>query len=386
MDLVAYSCSRCPARYIVGNQQGQSPSSNCLHCGGVLAVVEPGQGTPIPPFPEHAVYAGFRAPASDPAPTSATWRRGEKLLDEFIVEDEIGSGGMGVVYLVHNRSTGERFAVKKRLNPRGGDERFQFLAELWTWTDLPDHPHIVACRFMRTIGDETVIFSEYVAGNSLKKWIADGKLTSMDELLDVAIQFAWGLHAAHEAGLVHQDVKPGNALLTADRQLKVSDFGQARLLALAGGVAHAGPRPKSGVTAQSGTEKYQSPEQAEQLRVNNQTDVWSWGVSILHLFNGQAPWDDGQAAPTLLDRYLSKGPHGKRLPPMPRGLVDILRQCFRADLQERLTSLAGAAATLTQIYRDILGKDYPRAAPPAAVAKAQPIEYTRLVRSRLPMG
>jgi serine/threonine protein kinase len=77
---------------------------------------------------------------------------------------------------------------------------------LQTWLDLPEHPHLVACRFFRTVGTELAIFAEYVEGGSLEHWIKERRLTQLEQILDVAIQFAWGLHAAHELGLVHQDV------------------------------------------------------------------------------------------------------------------------------------------------------------------------------------
>src|SRR5207244_1352835 len=94
-----------------------------------------------------------------------------------------------------------------------------FLLELMTWCGLPRHPHLVEFRFFWTLANEETgeseiaIFAEYVAGGSLAKWIADRKLTRLDQILDVAIQFAWGLHAAHELGVIHQDVKPDNVLL-----------------------------------------------------------------------------------------------------------------------------------------------------------------------------
>ena len=71
-------------------------------------------------------------------------------------------------------------------------------AELQTWIDIPEHPHVAACRFFRTVGDEIVIFAEYVDGGSLQAAIGERRLTRLDQLMDVAIQFARGLHAIHE--------------------------------------------------------------------------------------------------------------------------------------------------------------------------------------------
>lgn len=143
------------------------------------------------------------------------WFPRQVILDEFEVERELGRGGMGTVYLVRSRLTNERFAVKRTLSSDATSQR-NFLTELQTWIDLPEHPHIAACRFPRTLGNETLIFAEYVAGGSLSEWIRDRKLTRLEQVLDVAIQLAWGLHALHKRGLIHQDVKPGNTLLTRE--------------------------------------------------------------------------------------------------------------------------------------------------------------------------
>ena len=128
---------------------------------------------------------------------------------------------------IKSRATGRHFAVKQTLL-KDDAHRKAFLAELQTWIDLPEHPNIVPCRFFRTVGDEIVIFADYIAGGSLAEWIARRKLIKLENILDVAIQFAWGLHAVHERGLIHQDVKPGNVLMTPDGVPMVTDFGLTR--------------------------------------------------------------------------------------------------------------------------------------------------------------
>ena len=143
------------------------------------------------------------------------WEPGQLLLDDFEVQQVLGQGGMGKVYLVRSRTTAMEFAVKHALI-KDDNNRQNFLSELQTWIDLPEHPHIAACRFFRTIGDEIAIFSEYVGGGTLADWIRDRRLTTLEQILDVAIQFAWGLQALHEHGLIHQDVKPGNVLMTTE--------------------------------------------------------------------------------------------------------------------------------------------------------------------------
>src|SRR6266478_9751358 len=154
------------------------------------------------------------------------WHPGQTLLDDFVVERVLGEGGMGKVYLVKSQTTNTRFADKRAKGLSERDRR-SFLAELQTWIDLPEHPNLVPCRFFRTVGDELLIFAEYVGGGSLKNWIDSRKLyeggaeKTLERILDTAIQFAWGLNCVHELGLVHQDVKPANVMMDRDAQVAV---------------------------------------------------------------------------------------------------------------------------------------------------------------------
>src|SRR5262249_58345974 len=141
--------------------------------------------------------------------------------------------------------------------------------------------------FFRTIGAEELIFAEFVAGGALADWIHARKLTRLEQILDVAIQFAWGLHAAHERGLIHRDVKPGNVLLTHDGVVKVTDFGLSQALEGSGAM----------------TPAYCSPEQANRQRLTRATDTWSWGLSVLEMFTGELTWGHGTAAPDALEEY-----------------------------------------------------------------------------------
>ena len=112
------------------------------------------------------------------------------LLDDFVVQEHLGRGGMGDVYLVRSRISGERFAAKRILPKLVREERFRqaFLNELRTWIDLPRHPNLTACRFFRTVETDLVVFAEYVEGGSLEEWICQGKLSGLAQVLDVAIR------------------------------------------------------------------------------------------------------------------------------------------------------------------------------------------------------
>ena len=259
----------------------------------------------------------------------ATGRPGQILLDEFVVEGLLGEGGMGTVYLVRSRTSGLAFAVK-RAKALGDVTRRNFLAELQTWIGLPEHPNLVACRFFRTVGDEVLIFAEYVEGGSLSEWIRSRKLyeggtrAALERMLGVAIQSAWGLHCLHELGLVHQDVKPGNVLMAGEGRAavhgvhaKVTDFGLARAKA-AGGEGNIPGLGQSILVSSGGrTPAYCSPEQAKGLAVTRKTDIWSWGVSVLEMFTGDVTWTSGQLAADVLEGYLREPQNQGVIPAMP---------------------------------------------------------------------
>jgi Serine/threonine protein kinase len=196
----------------------------CPDCGGPPQAPPPSQpqGTVRIEQPESSKLQETLSTSS--AKNAVEWKVGDVILEEYEVKGELGRGGMGVVYLLQHRHSGRQFAVKRALGLTGAD-RQHFLAELQTWIDLPEHENLVACRFFRTLGEEILIFADYVEGGSLAHWIQSGKLyegghlVALERMLDIAIQFAWGLHCLHRLGLVHQDVKPGNVLMGQDDQV-----------------------------------------------------------------------------------------------------------------------------------------------------------------------
>jgi tetratricopeptide (TPR) repeat protein len=212
------------------------------------------------------------------------------------------------------------------------------------------------------VEDEVVIFAEFAERGSLATLIRQRWLTSLVHILDTAIQFAWGLHAAHELGLVHQDVKPGNALVTRNGLVKISDFGLARARAKTEGAGSI-PAWQSILVSYSGmTPAYCSPEQAQGRPLSRKTDVWSWGLAVLEMFVGEVTWRSGVAAPEVLKAYL-KRPPGSGLPAMPKDVAEVLKKCFRGESDERWASLAKAAEALRQAYRQAVGKEHSRTPP-----------------------
>ena len=324
------------------NLAGQVPKKylgrtvKCQRCGQAFTIT--------------AVASGEVPPAPTPAePVLRAWQPGDIILDDYRVERTLGEGSMGTVYLLARaQSAGERFAVKqvKLLDPAS---QRTFPQTLQLCLEMPEHPHLTACRFYRALEDGALIFAEYVEGEPLSAWIAQRKLNQLPDMLDVAIQFAWGLHAAHEQGLVHMNVKPGNVLVTPEKVVKVSDAGLAQAQAIVSG--------KKVMTSD-----YCSPEQAAGQTLTRAGDVWSWAVCLLEMFTGEVAWLNGTMAGDTLEGFLTYPPDDHDLPAIPKMLAELLRLCFRKDPKTR-PPMVSIAEALIRIYGKETGQPYPRTAP-----------------------
>ena len=236
-----------------------------------------------------------------------------------------------------------------------------------------------------------MIFADYMEGGSLKDWIDSGKLykgdliTSLERILDIAIQFAWGLHSVHELGIVHQDVKPGNVLIetsTGSTQLskagaghtgkgnvmvqglkaKVADFGLARARAVVGDRFNTKSAGRSILVSSGGfTPAYCSPEQTKGLPVTRKTDIWSWGVSVMEMFQGEVTWHSGSLAAEALEAFLKHNGEEGNIPTMPIIVAELLRGCFRKDPAQRWASMEVVVQKLRAIYLSIVGAEYSHA-------------------------
>ncbi|TDD74227.1 protein kinase [Actinomadura darangshiensis] len=311
------------------------------------------------------------APAQD-------WTPGEVVLGLYEVLDVVHSGGMGVVHRVRHRGWQVDMAVK---TPRpkfvqNPEDRSRFEAEAETWVGLGLHPHTVGCAYVRTIDGMPRVFAEWVDGGSLAQAVDSGELYAGDpeaalaRILDIAVQTAWGLTHAHEAGLVHQDVKSANVMLEPDGTAKVTDFGLAKARAASEGGETARPPDLPATVSYGGmTREYCSPEQAAAaagargVRLTAATDVWSWAVTVLEMFAGRPPSHHGQAAGEAMEVILRTG--GTRAP-VPPAVAALLRRCFADDPAARPAGFGEVAATLTEVYREVLGVPYERPAPKAA--------------------
>jgi serine/threonine protein kinase len=295
------------------------------------------------------------------------WKVGDVLLDLYEVTGILGEGGMGKVYKVHHRGWDTELAAK---SPRpeifassGGRENFVREAE--TWANLGLHPHTVSCYYVRVLGGIPRVFAEYVEGGSLSDWIGTKKLyeggpeKALERILDISIQFAWGLQFAHEQGLVHQDVKPANVMMTPDGTAKVTDFGLARARGVAGERSMTGTADKGRsilVSAGGMTPAYCSPEQAAKQPLSRRTDIWSWGLSVLEMFTGEVTWLAGQSALPVLEEYLRGEETERPAPKMPTQVAELLRHCFEENPEARPRDFGAVVTNLREIYQQQTGQ------------------------------
>ncbi|MBF0320953.1 MAG: serine/threonine protein kinase, partial [Nitrospirae bacterium] len=304
---------------------------------------------------------------------NSEWSAGDVILDLYEVREVFKSGGMGLVYRIYHKGWSSDMAMKcpRPEYFRTESQKSSFEREAQTWMDLGLHPNIVSCYYVRRIGGVPCVFAEYLEGGSLRDWIKQKKLLSMDVVLDAAIQFASGLYYAHEKGLIHQDVKPANVMMTSDGIAKVTDFGLARAQSLTVST-HPSDDPgadmlpqrlqrKSHVSSFGGmTQAYCSFEQANRGPLTLKTDIWSWSVSILEIFIGGVTWLSGNVAALVLNDYLRDPQPNANIPHMPQPLAALLKRCFAQDPDGRPDDMQEITIELKQIYRDIAGKDYPR--------------------------
>ncbi|MFJ9773939.1 WD40 repeat domain-containing serine/threonine protein kinase [Kitasatospora sp. NPDC101157] len=333
------------------------------------------------------------------------WRVGDVIEGRYEVLKVHQQGGMGLVHRVRHRAWGIDLAVKSPRPELLRDDRARerFVAEAEHWVSLGLHPHVCSCHYVRMVDGLPRVFAEYVTGGSLSDWIHDGRLyeggevRSVARILDFSVQVAWGLEHAHTRGLVHQDVKPANVLLDPvsngagglDVVAKVTDFGLARAKqAQAQAQAQAHELWRSGPTAADQlsvlvtngglTPAYASPEQALGRRVGRRSDVFSFAVSVLEMFNGGVTWVAGVAARAALRAYESEQRSGDGRPPMPRQVAELLGRCLDDDPAARPGSMAEVADQLAGIHEEVTGRRYPRRAPVLADLRADELNNRAL--------
>ena len=272
-------------------------------------------------------------------------------LGHYDIEARLGQGGMGTVYRARDSVLGRTVAIKV-LSPdtvSDAEAAPRILREARAASRL-NHPNIVTVHELGRSGDTDYLVMELVEGRSLASLIQPGGL-ELDRVLDYAGQIADALATAHEAGLVHRDVKPGNVMVTPAGRVKVLDFGLARSLPVAADAeTHAATAEFATVHGGAGTIGYMAPEQIEGRPADARSDVFGLGVVIFEMITGERPFKGETAWATMNATMNSPAPDVARLRAgIPAGLVTIVSRALARDPAARYPTARELAADLSAL-------------------------------------
>ncbi|HEX2831754.1 MAG TPA: serine/threonine-protein kinase [Thermoanaerobaculia bacterium] len=261
----------------------------------------------------------------------------------YRVLQHLGGGGSSEVYLAEDTVMRRKVALKVLRKRDADDVATQHFEREIRAAAMVNHPNIVTVLDVGTEDDIQYIASEYVEGETLRQRMQHGPMAPT-EVLDVGIAVAKALVAAHEAWIVHRDVKPENIMLRRDAHVKVLDFGVATL---AGGGDNTDPLRRSLL----GTIYYLSPEQVRgEAIIDTRSDVYSLGV-VLYEMLAECPPFDGDSAMDILAQIVEKTPDP--LPAsVPHGLHAIVERAMKKSIYERTQTAAMLLAELVELRLD----------------------------------
>jgi len=283
-----------------------------------------------------------------------------QVISHYRILGKLGGGGMGVVYEAEDTRLGRHVALKFIPEEVAKDEKalHRFEREARATSQL-NHPNICTIHDIDDSHGPPFIVMEKLEGQSLKQRI-HGKAMELDDLLDIAVQVADALETMHSKGIIHRDIKPANIFVTPSGQVKLLDFGLAKL-------THSQPVPDgqdsndstpmentlTAVGVVAGTALYMSPEQARCEPLDPRTDIFSFGVVLYEMATGKRPFAKTNVV-TTLDAVLNKKPISPRSlnPAVPASLEGIIGKAVEKDRSKRYESAAQMKADLVHLRRE----------------------------------
>ena len=273
-------------------------------------------------------------------------------IGHYRILQRIGEGGMGEVFCAEDMKLGRNVALKVLPSEFAEDSkrlgRFQREARLASNLNHPNVTHIYE------VGEENgihYIAMEYVEGITLQEKLKNGPLP-YSELLRIALQVAEGLQTAHEAGIVHRDVKPANIMMNSKDQVKILDFGLAKQdWSGRPDIDHISTEAYTQAGTLLGTVYYMSPEQALGKEVDQRSDIFSFGAVLYEMATGRRPFEGPNVTATIAQILATQPPAPVRVnPQLNEGLSHIIERCLRKNRDERYPSVDDLLRDLRSIH------------------------------------
>ena len=268
-------------------------------------------------------------------------------IGKYQVIERIGRGGMGMIFKAHDPVLDRAVALKViSTEIEVTDElRARFFREAQAWAQL-SHPNIVAVYDMGEDDGRFFIVMEFLEGEELRRLITDRTPVTLEDKLAVMLQICDGLHYAHQKGVVHRDIKPGNIFLLRDGQAKILDFGIAQIATTEAGLTRTG--------LIMGTLRYISPEQVRG-RADHRSDIFSIGA-VFYEFLSFRPAFTGEDPMQILEQLRADDPPplSGLDPTIPPNLAAIVERAMRKDPAERFADLGQMRDELKQVQRGII--------------------------------
>jgi eukaryotic-like serine/threonine-protein kinase len=284
-----------------------------------------------------------------------------QTLKQYVIEAKLGQGGMGVVYRARDTRLGRPVALKVLAQDVMGDRerRRRFIREAQSAAAVT-HPAIAQIYDVDEVDGVIFIAMEFVEGRTVRQLIAAHELDLLKSI-DVAIQIGGGLAKAHDAGIVHRDIKSDNVMMTSEGHAKLLDFGLAKLVSTAPSDSETAADQPTRLAASAattagmvlGTIAYMSPEQARGQMVDQRSDIFSLGVMLYEMCTGQMPFEGASPIDTMhAIAFEEARPVTEIRPGLPPALQRVVSRCLRKRAEDRYQGVREFVDDLRRLRSD----------------------------------